>query len=806
MRTTPARAEGTDVRSRRRRLAAAAFLTMALVTGLGSRPAGAQEVGACTAAALDGNRLVDITALKSWRSPLVVDAEGVLELFVRSPGTTSVGVGLEFAGITWGVPVTIGSADRSGTFSVEVPVHDYAKYGVGLYHVVVSTDRCSADAWIRVEGRSPLSTPAGIGGAALLGLGLVLLVFALVRARRGKGGLALALIGGVATGWGALVLSQQNGITPITPAWLAVWTVAPGALGGVLHRVSASTVGHAGSSVAPEVHPATEGPAGGGGPPVSPPEAPPPEAPPPEAPPPEAPPPAPPVADDRDPARTVFARLEAPPVVVAEAPFDLVVGIAPTPTPGVTGGPMTRPATSVGAYTLAVQVVADGFALADPAAAWRHDLAVSIDHPYPAFTLRLSPEAQIERVKPRSVQAIYSIDGQTIGMAVRSVAVVRSADLVGEAAPGPEPPGVDIALPTDRTAPDLTVRILQSEGGSPGRLLWTFETSVPGIDLPDAPLSSDIGEDPGAFAQKLVQQVGVHEGQPELYRYLKGIGRSVADEVPDGFWGVLRAVGAAVAGRAPTVLFLSQEPYVPWELAAVEPPLDPAVPPFLCAQASVGRWVLGHRRPKLPPPVEVKVRAMAVVWGVYDRQEWRLVEAEHEAEDLQRTFGAASVEATAPMVLDCLDGTPPAQIVHFAVHGSYNPTGPKEGLILVDGRTLDPMVVKGAELAAAPLVFLNACQVGSGARVLGDYAGMAEAFLYAGAAAVVAPLWSIDDTVARQVATRFYQRALTEGRAPAEVFREERARFTEDETMLSSTYLAYQFFGHPTMRLTKVDG
>ena len=47
-------------------------------------------------------------------------------------------------------------------------------------------------------------------------------------------------------------------------------------------------------------------------------------------------------------------------------------------------------------------------------------------------------------------------------------------------------------------------------------------------------------------------------------------------------------------------------------------------------------------------------------------------------------------------------------------------------------------------------VFLNACQVGAGQRVLGDYAGLATAFLSAGAAGVVAALWNVHDLAARE--------------------------------------------------------
>jgi hypothetical protein len=121
---------------------------------------------------------------------------------------------------------------------------------------------------------------------------------------------------------------------------------------------------------------------------------------------------------------------------------------------------------------------------------------------------------------------------------------------------------------------------------------------------------------------------------------------------------------------------------------------------------------------------------------------------------------------------------------------------------LIDGEVIDPLVVKGGSLVRAPLVFLNACQVGTGQQTLGDYAGLAESFLFAGAAAVVAPLWSIDDSVASSMAERFYSRAFT-GEALAEIVRAERAGFGAGAGQSSSTLMAFQFFGHPEMRLER---
>jgi hypothetical protein len=59
------------------------------------------------------------------------------------------------------------------------------------------------------------------------------LVLRLVRATRGKGGLVLSVVGAMAAGLGALVLSQQAGVVPITEGWTAAWVVGPGLVGGV---------------------------------------------------------------------------------------------------------------------------------------------------------------------------------------------------------------------------------------------------------------------------------------------------------------------------------------------------------------------------------------------------------------------------------------------------------------------------------------------------------------------------------------------------------------------------------------------
>ena len=165
---------------------------------------------------------------------------------------------------------------------------------------------------------------------------------------------------------------------------------------------------------------------------------------------------------------------------------------------------------------------------------------------------------------------------------------------------------------------------------------------------------------------------------------------------------------------------------------------------------------------------------------------------------------------------------PGADLVHVALHGKFSDSI-RNGLVLIGIEKkgvrmpyyLQPNQILGWKLMSRPFVFLNACQVGAGTRVLGDYAGTASSLLTAGASSVIAPLWSIDDSVAHTIATEFYRSALDappgDTVAVAEFLRRARARFTaaaieSDEGAGASTYLAFQYFGHPRLELRKAGG
>ncbi len=841
----------------RRLLLAVALVVPVVVQG----SSGALAQAGC-AATINGD---DISEHGSASDAITVDPGQPIELRLLVPGQVgTVSVQIEAGPVKRTLhPIGDRVPKPGASWAGTADAASASALSVGLHKATVSTSGgCELTAWIKVKG-NPFTTVAGAGATLVLLAGLALQVFGIVRGLQRKGGFKWALLGGIPTGLGACVLAQQFGATPITPAWVTGWTTPPVAIGGLLQAGMRMLGGKGDSESRVSEQGSKAGRAAGDAaarPPITPPNSslpdrsttqptaasgvtvgadvpdsralPPPgdrlaprrtaarSEPPevaheprpttrssrriPDAAPPETTAAA--GSDEQsDPPRSSFALLKCPEVVVAAQPFELEVGLAAERQEGVSGGELVRPPTSVGDYVLTIQLVADGFTLA-AGESWRNALAVTADAPYPSVRLHLTPDAQERHVVAGAVQAVFSVNGHTMGLAVRAVAVVRTAALAEAAAPATvDGEGVEIAIPLAATAADLTVRIQKAASDSGGKLMWTFDSPHAEIDLPDEPVVTDIGDEPESFVRQLITGISVHEGNAGLHAYLTGVGLTIADKMPAEFWSLLRAVATLAQGasRPPTIFILSEEPYVPWELAIVdEAPGSTAVDSrFLGAQASVGRWVLAQRRPRLPAPLEVSVGKMAVVSGIYDQPGWdRLLDAEAEAADLCQRYGGSAVDAEPRAVLRCLGGDPVADLLHFSVHGVYDPRSTTDGLVLVDGSSLDPFQVKGLALKAAPFVFLNACQVGAGSKLLGDYAGMAEAFLYAGASGVIAPLWSINDALARGVASRFYEKAFA-GMAPAEVLREERGAFGEDSP--SATALAYLYYGHPSLRLTR---
>ncbi len=717
------------------------------------------------------------------------------------------------------VPQPAVTADSTWTGTVDLSDQPLAVQG--LYQIEISKDPADCPpttAWVQITGGSPFTTVPGVIGTGMAIAGSIALIVALRAAVAGRGGAVLGAIGGALMGLGALVVAQQAGATPIDARSATVWTLLPGAIGATVTRTVGGIFGRRASDAVAESAPRPA--------PVRSPHRPEPSPnrPRPKPPPshrrrpPAEPPPTdaaagalPPPTGTADPPRVSYAHLVAPDAVVAAVPFELDVGLGAAPDADVGGAPIVRPAWSVGAYTLTIQLLADGFEPLEPGPdPWRIDLDVTADAPYPTRIVKLRATEADRPIRGRQIRATYSVEGQVMGVATRQIVVVDDAVRLQALQPIEPRPPATLSTPRGEEAPDLTVTIEHQEDESGGSF-WLQLLTRDGMGIrPDSTaLPIDLGSGAQEFLQGVIESVRANEGKASMRPALVGIGHQIARQLPQRFWDVFGQVAAAAAPRPPAIQILSAEAHIPWELAVLPSEValvDRAAPRFLGAQANVARWVIGEPPPRVPPPARLGVATLAVISGVFTGPS-RLEEAEAEADAMEDEFAADRIQAVDEAVLACLSHAPAYDVIHFAVHGTYaepgTPGAVQPRILLADGTFLDENTVIGLEpLSGTPLVFLNACQVGSGHQVLGDYAGMAAAFLYAGAAAVIAPLWSIDDAAAREIALRFYQRVFA-GASPAEALRMERASFLTSPETASSTFLAYQYYGHPSLKIER---
>ena len=183
--------------------------------------------------------------------------------------------------------------------------------------------------------------------------------------------------------------------------------------------------------------------------------------------------------------------------------------------------------------------------------------------------------------------------------------------------------------------------------------------------------------------------------------------------------------------------------------------------------ASMGSWTDGSGE----PITVVTVPALDVLAQIRRRSPRlepgdALVIASNPRGDLKYAVDEATAVAellhTAPLIgpratKDAVRARlPGADYVHFAAHASFDPESPLDSGILVDDGVLTAREAMESELDAR-LVVLSACETGMSARLAGDeLAGLAYAFLVAGARSLVVSLWAVDDESSAALMRRLY--------------------------------------------------
>lgn len=289
-------------------------------------------------------------------------------------------------------------------------------------------------------------------------------------------------------------------------------------------------------------------------------------------------------------------------------------------------------------------------------------------------------------------------------------------------------------------------------------------------------------------------------------RALRRIGFELWDAAPklvrDAFWELYDS-----DEPLKSIYIASAEPNLPWELMIPNrPPTGDERPDELGplgVEFAIGRWTRGDSE---SPPQQIPVRDAFIVAPDYQGQP---LDTARERELLEERFNGTRVH---PSILDFLSyyfASNHASLVHFACHGTARANG-DDAILLEDGQLLLAAEVRADKgfralcRSKAPFVFLNACEAGQIVPALGGGAGFPFAFAMIGARAILAPLWPVDDQLAKEVASELYEEALAADAPPvAEILRRIRARAYAQPD--ADTYAAYCFYGDPLARLELVS-
>lgn len=139
------------------------------------------------------------------------------------------------------------------------------------------------------------------------------------------------------------------------------------------------------------------------------------------------------------------------------------------------------------------------------------------------------------------------------------------------------------------------------------------------------------------------------------------------------------------------------------------------------------------------------------------------------------------------------------RMVHFATHGLIDSRHPELSslvLSLVDekGQPQNGFLrlhdIYNLELNA-DLVVLSACQTALGQEIRGEgLLGLTRGFMYAGAARVLASLWSVDDRATSELMKRFYRHMISDRMSPAEALRRAQVEMSRSANWKSPAYWA----------------
>ncbi|RYY81173.1 MAG: hypothetical protein EOO24_42665, partial [Comamonadaceae bacterium] len=295
------------------------------------------------------------------------------------------------------------------------------------------------------------------------------------------------------------------------------------------------------------------------------------------------------------------------------------------------------------------------------------------------------------------VKARFLLERRLCGSAVRQWTLAE--------APGPAP-----AKPQDAQAvhidpraagPDLAVEISIADPDKPARLVWSMWP----VDFPGCPPRlngvTHLGQRPDLEASALFARFAKLQ-RGEHREAIEGFGEELWNKAPAEFQALYWAMCDHFQ-RPLTIQFITDDPYLPWELMTPHRGAGPAAPAgeshgTLALRHAVARWLLsykGYLDNRLPGG---RLLAMAPRYGV--GRDLPLAQAATQA--LIDTLKAERIEGKRALLLALLQAPSPERValLFFNGHGAFSSdTAGASVLKLEDGSEITPMEVKRQQVS-----------------------------------------------------------------------------------------------------------
>jgi hypothetical protein len=450
------------------------------------------------------------------------------------------------------------------------------------------------------------------------------------------------------------------------------------------------------------------------------------------------------------------------------------------------------------------------------------DLLNAADQPAPILPDADSPPVVFDLkprvVGPTSLVFDFRQAGNPIGTAVAPIEITPA-----EVFDAPlRRSGASLHLPAGIDPPDLIFTIQYDTTGGAPRLLMTLEetatarvTSFDAVALRRDPAQAATAfyADLTSLAEQAADHAADHAADPvtapaaaflaELNDAVQQIGFTLWKTlIPAGLKELYLARQATWADK--TLLVVSDEPHIPWELVwPYSPATGQADPAPWAVTLRLLRWL---RRDAVSsgyagPPAVIPLRRLACVAPAHTGLA-HLADERDFLRDLARALDLDDVSPAAERraVLGLLRGGG-YDWLHIVTHGAPPDDATPSGAIeledahLLPGDLIGPQA-EGYIYRVRPGFVLNICHGGRQAWGLTQLDGWANVLIGAGAGLVAAPRWAVTDRQALIFAQSFYRHLLGAAPVAHAVYEARRAAFAAGDP----TWLAYSVYAHPHAR------